>query len=85
MISALVGLFVFYGTLLVDPVAPAVARTGRDTSEARSALTAFLVLSGLLLVPFVAPPSPWFAVVDPVVGRPPAGHPHDPARDRDSG
>ena len=67
-ISALVGLFVFYGTLLVDPVAPAGAfgPARVSLSEARSALTAFLVLSGLLLVPFVAPPSPWFAVVDPV-------------------
>lgn len=66
--SALVGLAVFYGTLLIDPAAPAVAGMPHPSAlaEARSALTTFLVLSGLLLVPFVAPPSKWFAVVDPV-------------------
>jgi cation-transporting ATPase E len=67
VMSALIGLIVFYGTLLIDPVAPAgIAPAAAAVSEARSALTAFLVLSGLLLVPFVAPPSPWFAVVDPI-------------------
>jgi cation-transporting ATPase E len=66
-ISALVGLVVFYGTLLADPAAgPAIAPGHELLSEARSALTAFLVLSGLLLVVFVSPPAAWFAVVDPV-------------------
>jgi cation-transporting ATPase E len=66
--SALVGLIVFYGTLLVDPAAAASGGVPHPSAlaEARSALTTFLVLSGLLLVPFVAPPSRWFAVVDPV-------------------
>jgi cation-transporting ATPase E len=58
---------VFYGTLLLDPAAaPGLEPAAASLSEARSALTSFLVLSGLLLVPFVAPPSKWFAVVDPV-------------------
>ncbi len=66
-ISALIGLVVFYGTLLIDPIAPGgIGPDPAALSEARSALTAFLVLSGLLLVPFVAPPHRWFAVVDPV-------------------
>jgi cation-transporting ATPase E len=67
-VSAIVGLVVFYGTLLIDPMLPAVngAPHPSTLSEARSALTTFLVLSGLLLVPFVAPPTKWFAVVDPV-------------------
>jgi cation-transporting ATPase E len=66
-ISALIGLVVFYGTLLLEPAAaPGFVPEPRLLSEARSALTSFLVLSGLLLVPFVAPPSKWFAVVDPV-------------------
>jgi cation-transporting ATPase E len=66
-ISALIGLVVFYGSLLVDPGnAASGVPTPAGLSESRSALTSFLVLSGLLLVPFVAPPSKWFAVVDPV-------------------
>jgi cation-transporting ATPase E len=66
--SALLGLVVFYGTLLIDPAVAPVAGIPHPATlaEARSALTTFLVLSGLLLVPFVAPPSRWFAVVDPV-------------------
>ena len=65
--SALVGLLVFYGTLLSDPGSGVAGFPERHAlGEARSALTSFLVLSGLLLVPFVAPPSRWFAVVDPV-------------------
>jgi cation-transporting ATPase E len=66
--SALLGLVVFYGTLLINPLAPSVAGVPDPASlaEARSALTTFLVLSGLLLVPFVAPPIRWFAVVDPL-------------------
>ena len=65
--SALVGLLVFYGTLLSGPGAGAAGLpSAASLSEARSALTSFLVLAGLLLVPFVAPPTRWFAVVDPV-------------------
>jgi cation-transporting ATPase E len=64
--SALIGLLIFYGTLLIDPVEVGVGGPAPlALSEARSALTSFLVLSGLLLVPFVAPPTHWFAVVDP--------------------
>lgn len=63
-ISALVGLGVFYGTVFAQSGLPAPPEV---ISTARSALTLFLVTSGLLLVPFVAPVSAWFAVVgDPV-------------------
>ena len=68
-VSALIGLVVFYGTLLSTPgPIPGAPPLPAALSEARSALTSLLVLTGLLLVPFVAPVTRWFAVVDDVVG-----------------
>ncbi|HEU4673390.1 MAG TPA: HAD-IC family P-type ATPase [Candidatus Limnocylindrales bacterium] len=62
LVSSLAGLLLFYGTLLV---APALAPVGIDpVATARSALTAFLVLSGIGLVLFAAPPHPSLAVIE---------------------
>jgi cation-transporting ATPase E len=67
LVSSLAGLGVFYGTLvLLAPGGAATTPTPEAVSVARSALTTFLVMSGLLLVVFVAPPSRFFAVVEPV-------------------
>ena len=67
LVSSLAGLGVFYGTLvLLAPGGAVTAPTAEAVSVARSALTTFLVMSGLLLVVFVAPPSRFFAVVEPV-------------------
>ncbi len=61
--SSLAGLFVFYVALAVagDRASTGVAD---PVAVARSALTAFLVMSGILLVLFAAPPAPWFAAVE---------------------
>ena len=67
IMSSLVGLGVFYGTLiLLAPGSGALTAPPETVSIARSALTTFLVMSGLLLVVFVAPPAKFFAVVEPV-------------------
>jgi cation-transporting ATPase E len=55
------GLFVFYGSLVL-----AGATTDATLDAARTALTAFLVFVGLLLVVFVEPPVAWFAVAEPL-------------------
>ncbi|MBM4408984.1 MAG: HAD-IC family P-type ATPase, partial [Chloroflexi bacterium] len=67
IVSSIVGLGVFYGTLiLLSPGTGALTAPPETVSVARSALTTFLVMSGLLLVVFVAPPAKFFAVVEPV-------------------
>jgi cation-transporting ATPase E len=66
IVSSLAGLLVLYGSLFfagADGLHTADFATALD--NARTALTAFLVFVGLLLVVFVEPPSDWFAVAEP--------------------
>ncbi len=64
VVSSLVGLVVFYGVFALYAPDPAhVVAAGRG---ARTALTSFLVFSGLSLILFVEPPVRWFAVVEPL-------------------
>jgi cation-transporting P-type ATPase E len=69
ILSALIGLLVFYGALLQDnpaAVGPgAVSFAPATIAQARSAVTTFLVMSGLLLVLFIAPLTDWLAVLEP--------------------
>ncbi len=61
VVSSLMGLLVFYGSLVL------AGSTNETTLDAaRTALTAFLVYAGLFLILFVEPPVPWFAVAEPV-------------------
>jgi len=67
IVSSLAGLLVLYGSLFlsgVDGLHTADFAVALD--NARTALTAFLVFVGLLLVVFVEPPIPWFAVAEPL-------------------
>jgi cation-transporting ATPase E len=68
VVSSLVGLFLFNGSLvLAGPVTP------ESLDAARTALTSFLVYAGLFLIAFVEPPLPWFAVAEPLtIDRRPA-------------
>lgn len=66
LVSSLAGLLVLYGSLFM------AGANGLHTASfpvaldnARTALTAFLVFVGLLLVVFVEPPTAWFAVAVP--------------------
>ncbi len=61
VVSSLMGLFVFYGSLVL-----AGSFTPASLDAARTALTAYLVYAGLFLILFVEPPIPWFAVVETV-------------------
>ncbi len=74
-LSSLIGLAVLYGTLgmhvleagrdgFVGSPAELEARIDDAIPIAQSALTAFLVLSGLALIAFVEPPFRWLAVVE---------------------
>ncbi len=67
VVSSLAGLFVLYGSLYLagagTPGGPALAVA---LHAARTALTAFLVFAGLILILFVEPPVSWFAVVEPI-------------------
>ncbi|MFN8629515.1 MAG: HAD-IC family P-type ATPase [Chloroflexota bacterium] len=66
IVSSLAGLLVLYGSLFLagaDGLHTAEFATALD--NARTALTAFLVYVGLLLVVFVEPPLDWFAVAEP--------------------
>jgi len=67
VVSSLGALLVLYGSLFMS------GADGLHTENfavaldnARTALTAFLVFVGLLLVVFVEPPIPWFAVAEPL-------------------
>jgi cation-transporting ATPase E len=64
VVSSLLGLGVFYGSLVLSG---APTSTGLDdaTAHARTAFTSFLVLAGLMLVVFVEPPTDWLAVAEP--------------------
>ena len=64
VVSSLVGLAVFYGVLALS--APDPSGLGAASRDARTALTSFLVFAGLLLILFVEPPIPWFAVAEPL-------------------
>jgi cation-transporting P-type ATPase E len=65
VVSSLIGLVLFVGILFLGtsvdgrPLADA-------TRMAQTSLTSFLVFAGLLLVVFVEPPVPWFAVAEPL-------------------
>ncbi len=61
VVSSLVGLFVFYGSIVLEGSNSELA-----VDAARTALTAFLVYAGLILVVFVEPPTAWWAVAEPV-------------------
>jgi cation-transporting ATPase E len=63
--SSLIGLVLFVGLLLLGTEYD--RRTLADSLRmAQTALTSFLVYAGLLLVIFVEPPIPWFAVAEPL-------------------
>jgi cation-transporting ATPase E len=63
--SSLIGLVLFVGLLFIGTEVD--GRTLADSlSMAQTALTSFLVYAGLLLVIFVEPPIPWFAVAEPL-------------------
>jgi cation-transporting ATPase E len=64
IVSSLMGLVVFYGSLALAG-APVAASVEEATAQARTALTTFLVLCGLFLIVFVEPPTDWFAVAEP--------------------
>lgn len=62
--SSLLGLLVFYGTLLFSAPLSALAAAGQEAaglSLAQTALITYLVGCGLLLVVFVEPPTPWWS------------------------
>jgi cation-transporting ATPase E len=64
IVSSLLGLFVFYGSLaLTGPHDEAELEAA--SAVARSAFTSFLVFVGLFLVVFVQPPIDWLAVMEP--------------------
>ena len=63
--SSLIGLVLFVGLLFLGTQYD--GKTLADSLRmAQTALTSFLVYAGLLLVIFVEPPIPWFAVVEPL-------------------
>lgn len=65
LFTSAIGLILFYGDLLLshslmlanNPFTPSF---NADVHVARTALSSFLVLTGLLLVVFVEPPTPWW-------------------------
>ncbi len=67
IVSSLVGLLVLNGSLyLAGGGSLSAAEFAVALDNARTALTAFLVYAGLLLIVFVEPPTPWFAVVETI-------------------
>jgi cation-transporting ATPase E len=64
VVSSLLGLGVFYGSLMLSGAVGGTALEAA-TAEARTAFTSFLVLVGLMLVVFVEPPVKWLAVAEP--------------------
>jgi cation-transporting ATPase E len=78
LFTSAIGLLLFYVVLLL-PISPIVSTTPLTSIEisaairdampvARTALSAFLVLTGLLLVIFVEPPTPWWTGGDVLSG-----------------
>lgn len=74
VLSSFVGVLVFFGTLatamgtLVPPIASGDQLVELAVREAQTALTTFLVLSGLILVVFAEPPTAWWAGADQLAG-----------------
>ncbi len=67
IVSSLVGLLVLNGSLyLAGGRNLSAAEFAVALDNARTALTAFLVYAGLLLIVFVEPPIPWFAVAESI-------------------
>jgi cation-transporting ATPase E len=64
IVSSLMGLAVFYGSLALAGAGDQAALDAAS-AQARTALTTFLVFIGLLLVVFVEPPIDWLAVAEP--------------------
>jgi cation-transporting ATPase E len=73
-VSSLIGLLILYGTIVLRLVGandPSLSQPEVDaivaaaTPAAQSAVTAFLVFTGLALVVFVQPPTDWLAVFRP--------------------
>jgi cation-transporting ATPase E len=75
LLASLLGLIVFYGTLflrvptigpvqlIIDPLA-----YGDAVAVGQTSLSAFIILTGLLLVVFVEPPTPWWTGGDVLSG-----------------
>jgi cation-transporting ATPase E len=79
MLTSLMGLLLFYGRLTLPIVERTSSRPHLPSGEleqlvaanvpaGQTMLTAFLVTCGVLLILFVAPPTPWWAVVNRVAG-----------------
>ncbi len=64
VVSSLLGLLVFYGSLALSGASDQAALAAAS-AQARTALTTFLVYIGLMLVVFVEPPTDWLAVAEP--------------------
>ena len=64
VVSSLLGLLVFYGSIAASGAADKFAIEAA-TAQARTALTTFLVFVGLMLVIYVEPPVDWLAVAEP--------------------
>ena len=73
-VTSLIGLLILYGTIVLRLVGsndPSLSQSEVDaivaaaTPAAQSAVTAFLVFTGLALVVFVQPPTDWLAVFRP--------------------
>jgi cation-transporting P-type ATPase E len=64
VVSSLIGLVVFYGSLALSGASDQAALDAAS-AQARTALTTFLVFIGLILVVFVEPPTDWLAVAEP--------------------
>jgi cation-transporting ATPase E len=64
IVSSLMGLVVFYGSLALSSATDKAALDAAS-AQARTALTTFLVYVGLMLVVFVEPPTDWLAVAEP--------------------
>lgn len=79
IVTAAIGLMLFYGVIALDLGGAASPTAGFATAQtapfdthalahAQTAVTAFLVFSGLLLVVFVEPPVPWWTGGDRLSG-----------------
>ncbi len=76
MICSVFGLLVFYGALLIGGVTSVLANPALDEATLKqatiligqTALTSYLVVSGLILVVFVEPPTKWWVGADVLSG-----------------
>jgi cation-transporting ATPase E len=67
VVSSLVGTMLFVGVLFLGTSFDGRPFEG-SLKDAQTALTSYLVYTGLLLILFVEPPHPWFAVQEPLTG-----------------